>query len=123
MYIDMRILSPLDKVFYDEAPVEIGTCFQGFQNEKIDFQVAFHRNEAERVEVKMDVQSPILSCISVRAVRQVPVERAIFEGYEEDCLRTAPGLYPDLLTEVMPHQVHVGCKWCLIHWAVSHTCK
>lgn len=111
MNVDMRILTSLDKVFYDEAPVETSCCFQGFQNEKISFQLAYHWDQPVREEVKLEVQSPIQSCITIRQVRQVPVERAIFEGCEEDCLRTAPGLYPDLLTAVAPHQAHIHHRW------------
>ena len=37
MSMELRVLTHLDKVFQDEAPTESSSCFQGFENEKIDF--------------------------------------------------------------------------------------
>ncbi|MBR3763271.1 MAG: DUF4091 domain-containing protein [Clostridia bacterium] len=114
MCLESRILTHLDKVFLDEAPGECSGCFQGFENEKIDFQLAFRTGEAYRCEVQLAIHSPIEQYLTVRQVRHVPVAFPIYADAAEDCLRTEPGLYPDLLSPLRPHALHAGSTWsCL----------
>ena len=111
MRIERRVLTCMDKVFLDEAPGETRRCFQGFQNEKIDFQLAYRAEGDAFSEVRLEIVSPLEDYLSVREVRQVPVERPISEDAREDCLRTAPGLYPDLLRGIRPHSLHATSQW------------
>ncbi|MBR6524933.1 MAG: DUF4091 domain-containing protein [Clostridia bacterium] len=111
MSLEMRVLTHLDKVFLDEAPMESTHRFQGFQNEKIDFQLAFREFSDYWNEVQLTVSSPIEKYISVREAKQVPVGFPMYPSAGEDCLRTENGLYPDLLTEVRPHALHSSRRW------------
>ena len=56
MSMEIRILTHLDKVFQDEAPVECTIYFSGFENEKINSQLAFRNNEDARQEVQLTIQ-------------------------------------------------------------------
>ena len=111
MMLETRILTCLDKVFTDQAPPEAEGRFEGFQNENVDFQVAFRAPDARWEDVRLRVRSPLKGKISVRLVRQVPVQYAILPGAEEDCLRTEPGLYPDLLSPIPPNALHASPRW------------
>lgn len=114
MRLETRILTCLDKVFLDEAPKETTRRFQGFQNERMDFQAAFRARDVRWESVEMEILSPLKEFVTVRRVEQVPVRFPIGEDAKEDCLRTEPGLYPDLLTEIKPHSLHVRPDWsCL----------
>ena len=120
MLFESRILTVLDKVFLDEAPLACSPCFQGFQNEKIDFQVAFRAADVRWEEVRLDIESPLKEDISVRRVVQVPVRYAIPKEAQADCLRTAPGLYPDLLSPCQPHALHAGPDWSSLWFRVEN---
>ncbi len=111
MRLETRILTCLDKVFLDEAPEEAVGFFEGFQNERIDFQLAFRALDARWEEVGLEIASPLGDRLSVRLVGQVPVQYAISPEAKEDCLRTSPGLYPDLLSPLLPHALHAGPRW------------
>ena len=119
MQLDLRVLTHLDKVFLDEAPAEATCCFEGFENEKIDFQLAFRSDEAWRQEVQLTLRSPIEEHITVRQVRQVPVSFPMYEFATEDCLRTEPGLYPDLLRPLLPHALYASRSWCSLWFRVD----
>lgn len=114
MSMELRVLTHLDKVFQDEAPTESISCFQGFENEKIDFQLAFRESEDCRHEMQLDISSPIEKYITVRQVKQVPVVFPIYDDAQEDCLRTEAGLYPDLLTDLRPHALHASRSWSCV---------
>lgn len=114
MRLETRVLTCLDKVFLDEAPEETTRRFEGFQNERVDFQVAFRAPDARFEPLEMEVLSPLRPRLTVRVAAQVPVRNPIREDAKEDCLRTEPGLYPDLLTALRPHALHAQAVWsCL----------
>ena len=103
MKFQIKLLSSLDKVFQDEEPFpQPGLPLPcGFQNESFAFQAAYCMTQEDTwVDLRVEIDSPIASCIHVRQVRQVPVSFAIYDDHDADYLRTAPGLYPDLLSEV-----------------------
>ncbi len=113
--VEMRLLSALDKVFLDEAPCEGALTPEGLQGEVISFQAAFRGEAGGWQEVCLRVESPLEGRIHVRQVRQVPVRMANYPDGDPDTLRGgAPGLYPDLLTEIKPHALKLSRQWsCL----------
>ena len=114
MNLEIRMLTCMDKVFLDEAPQGTEHVFQGFQNERIDFQLAFRAADVRWAEVEARLSSPLQSYAHVRQVMHVPVRYAMPEEEKESCLRSAPGLYPDLLSEIRPHALHASPRWsCL----------
>ncbi len=119
MLLETRVLTCLDKVFWDEAPAEADPCLQGFENERMEFQVAFRAPDARWEAVEMEIESPLKNRITVRQVKQVPVQYAIPEDAEENCLRTAPGLYPDLLSKIPPHALHAGPRWTSLWFTIE----
>lgn len=101
--LQLKLLSALEKVFLDEN-VDAGTCpniLSGLRGETVSFQAAFClQKEWGRVPVKVEIASPIQSCIRVRLVKSVPVECAANAHADKHYLRLTPGLYPDLLREI-----------------------
>lgn len=95
-------LTPTAKVFLDEPVQEewARNQFEGFQNETISFQTAFHgTSEYDRRPVILCAESPLKQRIRIRAVLSVPVRLAALPGADENYLRKTPGLYPDLLRD------------------------
>lgn len=105
MELQMKLLSALEKVFLDTEPVERPEdgILSGFRNEVMSFQAAYTLKAGTRDYVNVEVVSPIARYVRVRSVRHVPVRFAAFAEDGDNYLRTAPGLYPDLLTEIRPH--------------------
>ena len=102
MTFDLLLLSSLEKVFQDQAPVEQPDLPlpSGFQNEVFAFQAAYRMTDGDTwVDFRVEIVSPIASCVHVRQVKQVPVAFPIYDDCDDDYVRTAPGLYPDLLSE------------------------
>ena len=93
---ETRLLSSLSKVFADEelqdAAVKTGSCLRG---EVYSFQVAYRSQKLVK-GIEVEVASSLARHIEVRTVGLVPAE---FLGarFDDDVLRTTPGLYPDPL--------------------------
>lgn len=110
--MELRLLSSLEKVFMDAAPVEQGVSLQVFRNETQSFQLAFCQPGREWQEVSLAVEGPDHLRWRVRQVGQVPVRMARYDDGDADTLRGGePGLYPDLLTDVQPHTLRAGPHW------------
>ena len=108
MNVKLKLVSSLEKVFLDQEPEErpeLGIP-QGFQNEVISFQAAFTMIDPPvRDYIHVEVDSPIAPQVHVRKVVHVPVRLAAYENCGDNYLRTTPGLYPDLLTEIGEHSL------------------
>jgi hypothetical protein len=99
-----RLLSSLVKVFADEdlqAPISRrASCLRG---EVFSLQLAY-RSETMLRDLSVELSSPLDRHIQIRTVGLVPCQ---FPGahFDDDVLRTTPGLYPDLLeplTDCLP---------------------
>ena len=115
MEFKAKLVSALEKVFWDEEPVykpEAGPL-EGFQNETISFQVAYSVDpQTARVWLKAEVDSPLAPWVRLRMVRPVPVRLASLPDSGDNYLRKTPGLYPDLLRDVKPHMLSAyGGQW------------
>ena len=104
MKFELKLLSALDKVFQDQEPFLQPDLPMpcGFQNENFAFQAAYCLTDTEEmwIDFRVEIDSPIASCIHVRQVKQVPVSFPIYDDHDDDYVRTAPGMYPDLLSEI-----------------------
>ena len=110
--IETRLLSSLEKVFLDEAPCEKPLVLSALKGETIAFQLAFRDETAAWRDIAVTVESPLGKGIRLRQVQHVPVRMANYPDGDGDTLRSgAPGLYPDLLTEVRPHSVKLSPSW------------
>ena len=99
--IDFRLVSCLEKVFSDEAPSPMAFAPEGLKGEEVSFQAAWRSLDLAfaRDYVNLEIDSPIRESIRVHRVRQVPVQYAWIPCEDDNYLRTAPGLYPDALTD------------------------
>ena len=103
MNFQIKLLSSLDKVFQDQEPFAQPELPMpcGFQNETFAFQAAYCMTDGDTwVDFRVEIDSPIAPCIHVRQVRQAPVSFPVYDDHDDDYERTAPGLYPDLLSEI-----------------------
>lgn len=108
--IETRLLSSLEKVFLDDAPAETPLSLTALQGETISFQLAFRDTDAAWQEVAVEADSP--ATVRIRLVQHVPVRMANYPDGDADTLRGgAPGLYPDLLTNVQPHMLKLSRNW------------
>ena len=107
MELKMKLLSSLEKVFLDVEPVEKPEHgkVSGFRNEIISFQAAYMLTDAPVCYVNVDIVSPIKDWVRVRSVKHVPVRFPIYPDSTSNYLRTTPGLYPDLLSDIRPHSL------------------
>ncbi len=96
---DLRLVSCLEKVFYDEAPAPMKYAPEGLIGEDVSFQLAWKAegDEFRRDAVYVRVESPVAEYVTLRAVRCVPVRYAAIPCEDDNYLRKEPGLYPDLL--------------------------
>lgn len=99
MRIDLRLSSPLEKVFLDEAPRGGYRAASALMGETASFQAAWAiLDEPSRAHVTLEVCAD--EPVRVRMVKSVPVRLAAFPDADADYLRKSPGMYPDLLDEI-----------------------
>ena len=116
--IDIRVVSSLEKVFPDEAPSAEAdiTGVSAFWGESTSFQVAYNYSSLFAKWTDVEVSSEIADHIRVRKVELVPSTYPRHGLYDEDYLRTAPGMYPDLLRELSDNKIKLipdqwRCLW------------
>ena len=100
--MNAKIISSLEKCFLDETLAQKSPlgAISMLKNERYSFQVCYSAKEC--VDSKLirhfHVESPLKDCIHISMVRYIPSTMPIFrQRYDDDYLRTEPGLYPDLL--------------------------
>jgi len=102
--LETRILSPIAKVFPDNAPEACKPCFDGLVNETVSFQLAIMNtstNRHDRAFIRLEIDSPIKEYIQVRRVKYVPVRIPALGDADTYYLNEKkPGLYPDALAAV-----------------------
>ncbi len=100
--IKLKLVSALEKVFVDSEPAERSedAVLSVFRNERGAFQAAYSLTRAPRGFVELEIVSPIKDWIRVRSVKHMPVRFATYYDNTNNYLRTGPGLYPDLLSDV-----------------------
>ena len=102
---EIRTLSSLTKVFADEdlteSPQRQGSALR---DEVFSFQVAY-RSSRLRKQVFVDVDTDLAAPVQIREVALIPSELPGTQ-FDDNVLRTTPGLYPDLL-QPMPDGINV----------------
>ncbi len=99
--LTMKILSSLEKCFWDEnlaAKKEVSE-FLMFQNEKLSFQVAFVNSEPKKcLPLRVKLGGNLAPYVTLREVVNVPCMYPYApDRVDQDYLRLTPGMYPDLL--------------------------
>ena len=92
--MELRLISPLDKVFYGEEPAEFSRPLSVMRGETASFQVAW-KLPAGHWPGHIVLRAP---GARIRKVMHVPVGLAAFPDADEDARKNS-GLYPDLLRE------------------------
>lgn len=102
-----RVLSSLSKVFLDEEPVCDPACtkFTALQGEVFSFQVCYWHSGWLSPYAKVHIQSPLGCYCHIREIQSVPSAQPTRAWTDDNYLRTKPGLYPDLLTELADGRV------------------
>lgn len=98
----IRLLSCLEKCFLDEdiltkPEYTFGTMLK---NEAFHFGVCFDQQEIcmNRNTYRLNIESPLKPYIHIERIEHLPVQMPTVRPIpDENYLRTAPGLYPDLL--------------------------
>ena len=130
MKLDLRLVSPLEKVFMDEPPHGGYRSASALLGEVASFQAAWIAPEGpwrDYVDLSVECDAPV----SVRRVRSVPVQFTTMDGADMDYLRRErPGLFPDALEELPPDHLRAyafrwECVWIDIECAAAgtHTVK
>lgn len=94
---EAHIISPLQKVFLDEKPRIYPFEITALRGEKVSFQAAICAHHDWMSHGVLTVTSNLGVQVNVRMVENVPVAHPAHPETDSNYLRTAPGLYPDLL--------------------------
>ena len=101
MKLDLRLVSPLEKVITDRAPVGGYRCASAMLKEIASFQAAWIANEGiyrDYVDIEVECDAEV----RLRYVRSVPVQFPCMpDDSDRDYLIRKPGMLPDVL-DVMP---------------------
>lgn len=101
----LKLVSSLEKCFLDEN-VAMKPAFSGvsiLKNERYSFQICYDSEPCglNQKFIQYQIDSPLKDYISVYNVQSIPSEFPCYPGdYDDNYLRTTPGLYPDLLEPV-----------------------
>ena len=97
-----KIVSSLEKCFFDSKLSDFQSLKQisMLKNERLSVQLLYAADETEEQHTKLKltvIGAPALHC-TLRTVEHVPVKYAVpLPVADDNFLRTAPGLYPDVL--------------------------
>lgn len=100
--LSIKLISSLEKCFLDEKAQDKQekTQFLMYRNEKLSFQLICENMETDGRNppfFALDVDGALAPYVTVREVISLPSHFPVHADHDEDHLRTAPGLYPDLL--------------------------
>ena len=122
-------MSSLEKIFIDKKPEKSDyQCASVLKGEEFAYQIAYYCSGFEKpgcnkLDLKLSLESPISECITVRKVVNVPSELPVYEGlYDENFIRTEPGLFPDLLEEITEANLDASLRYHAI-WIEIKTNK
>ena len=104
-----KIVSSLEKVFLDDK-IEKFTSLEkvsALKGERLSFQLAYgfsyddEHNEGTYLRLSVKIDGELSEYASVKHVENVAVKKPVNKNaYDEQYLRTAPGLYPDMLEDL-----------------------
>ena len=103
-----KLVSSLEKCFLDGDIAELAPLdrVSMLKNEPLAFQLAYAESDAKsspRRLLRLRLGGLPDECIRVRRVECVPVAMPAYPDHDDNYLRTAPGLYPDLLMPLCYH--------------------
>ena len=118
MTVEFLLVSCLEKVLANKAPLPMAFKPQGLIGEEAAFQAAWRcygeNSVAHRVQIEID--SEIARFIHVYKVSSVPVMLATFENSDNNYLGKEAGLYPDLLEDATNRNLRAFSS----HWESAY---
>ena len=113
-------LSPLEKVFLDDSfeKFEEHNEITALKGERVSYQILYTGEKDIWLDYTIKADEKFL--LDVRKVDSVPVRLSCDGVYDEWYLRTAPGLYPDLLSQISENHLHIvrgncNCLFVTVH--------
>lgn len=105
--LQVRLVNSLEKVFPDEKPNKKNKRLDltSLQKETISFQAAYFYQEKIAQAVRIEVISPLKEQIRLREVLLVPSNYPCHPIVDDSYLKTAPGMYPDLLSDIKENTI------------------
>lgn len=99
---EIKLVSSLEKVFPDKEPPSAPECtvLTALWGESVSFQAAYYSKLTSITRGRLRVESDLGERVSVRGVNLVPSMKPTHTVIDDNYLRTAPGLYPDLLRKL-----------------------
>lgn len=95
--LTLYTLSSLAKVFLNGIYGDPFSSGSLLLNEEYSYQIAYTLDGAGKVDLQLEIDSPLADCISLRRVGSVPSELPAYPGADDNYLQKAPGLFPDPL--------------------------
>ncbi len=125
----LKVLSSLEKVFFDVEPQEFEAIIHSaFKNEVYSFQISAHFTgvnvdvrEDWFKELSIDVQSDIADIVRIRNVRFVPSNMPVYSIIDDNYLDTTRTQYPDILEDTNNKVHFVHGRWNTLWIDVSPT--
>lgn len=110
-----KIISSMDKCFLDGNIQELKAVgkISMLKNEHLSLQLAYTETEraaGHRRGLKLNVKGALGEYVRVRKVENVPVTMPVYDNrHDDNYLRTAPGLYPDVLMPLTYRDTVIVC--------------
>ncbi len=106
--LKLKVVSSLEKCFYDDSIEKFPTLehISMFKNEKLSLQICIKETDdnVENYLATLKIEGALRDFISVKQILCVPnAKPTAGKRYDDNYLRTVPGLYPDLITELSYH--------------------
>lgn len=96
------LVHTLEKVFPDERPRDVKEkmMISALRGETISFQLVYYLADRTTQYAKIKVESLLEEQVQIREVKLVPSNYPCHIETDKGYLRTAPGMYPDLLRKI-----------------------
>lgn len=105
--LQLRLVNSMEKIFPDEKPNKKhkGLDLTSLKNETISFQVSYFYQEKLPQYAHIEVISSLKEQIRIREILLVPSNYPCHPTVDDTYLRTAPGMYPDLLRDIKENNI------------------
>lgn len=112
MFDEIFAVSSLEKVFSDTKPMPYSGRLSMLRKDRLSFQAAFRIWGGQPTShwgawVRAEVESPLKKWVRLYSVKEMPSTNPASDACDGNYLRTAPGLYPDLLEPVTDGRVRI----------------
>ena len=114
--IKLKQISSLEKVFLTDSAEDKQeySYITALKGERISYQIMYTSLTDQKIDVFVNISSPIKEMVSLRLVGNVPSELPVYpQKCDDNYITKKPGLFPDVLyplkdnrIEIIPHSYH-----------------